>query len=668
MDTVSIRRQILDILQGKRAAFLGVLYSVITAFSFYFSYEIRFDFSVPIEHQSERIHIIILVVIVKLIALFFARQMGSMLTFFGVSDIFRLGFAFLGSAILMLLLRYIGFPNLSPPRGVLLIDLLVCMALFCTIRLGARLFRERFSLGQKGQKKDLERVVIIGAGDTGASLVSSLINAPSRGFRPVAFLDDNAKKHGKFIYGVPVAGKPEDFPRLTQIESVRRAIIAMPSAPQRRVAEIALFLGRLGIQVETVPALEDLASGRARVSRIRPIEIQDLLGRDVVNLDNQAIARFIDGKTVLVTGAGGSIGSELCRQIVDCRPRRLLLIDQSEPALFEVEQELRIRGHSEIILPLVADIVDVERMRGLFSKHLPQVVFHAAAHKHVVLMEQQPSEAIKNNAMGTRKLAEIAADHGVETFILISTDKAINPTSVMGASKRLAELHLLALHSALNTRNLAGKAALSRSDEGPDFENLEAQSPIELEHCDGNIPNQSPRTKMMAVRFGNVLGSSGSVVTIFKKQIESGGPVTVTHPDVKRYFMTIPEAVGLVLQASVMGEGGEIFVLDMGNPVKIVDLARNMIELSGKVVGEDIEIKFTGLRLGEKLFEEIQHSTEEHLPTKHPRVFRFIGDKATMAASRAAMNDLEPFVDTLENGELKRILKSVIPEYRPSLD
>jgi FlaA1/EpsC-like NDP-sugar epimerase len=667
LESASMRRQILNILQGKRAAILCVVYSTVIAFSFYLSYGIRFDFAVPVEHQRERIRIVLIVVLVKLTALFFARQMGSMLTFFGVQDIFRLGSAFLFSVALLILPRFLGFPDWSPPRGVLLIDLLVCMATFCSLRLGARLFRERFLMGQKTRGRPLERVAIIGAGDTAASLVGSLISTPSRGFRPVAFLDDDIVKHGMFIHGVAVEGKPEDFCKLSQLEGVRRAIIAMPSAPQKRIAEIALFLRRLDIQVETVPALEDLASGRARANRIRPLEIQDLLGRSVVELDMGAIGQFIDQKIVLVTGAGGSIGRELCRQIVRLNPRRLILVEQSEPSLFEIEQDLIALGFSDSVLPVIADIMDATRMRALFSTHNPQVVFHAAAHKHVHLMERHPSEAIKNNAVGTRRLAEIAVDHGVETFILISTDKAINPMSVMGASKRLAELHLLALHSGL----CAGDHALEHA--------VRSEKPISSSAEDVRMatsqgsgekasPHQRLRTKLMAVRFGNVLGSSGSVVPIFKKQIEAGGPVTVTHPDVTRYFMTIPEAVGLVLQASVLGDSGDILVLDMGSPVKIVDLATNMIELSGNKVGDDIEIKFTGLRLGEKLFEELQHGTEEHLPTTHPRIFRFVGDGDASKASRMAIEELEPFVDELPNNDLKRILNVVIPEYRPSLE
>jgi FlaA1/EpsC-like NDP-sugar epimerase len=657
-----MRRQFIDIIRSKRAAVLVLLYASVTAFSFFFAYEVRFDFAVPPERQQERLHMLWLVISVKLLALFFARQMGIMITFFGVPDFFRLCLALLVSALLLIMPRFVGYSDLCPPRGVLLIDFLVCLAAFCSFRLGARLFRERFLMGKKMPGRILERVAIIGAGDTAASLVGDLINMPSRGFRPVAFLDDDVSKHGKFIHGVRIAGTPEEFSSLSCLDGVRHAIIAMPSAPLKRVAEIALFLGRMGIQVETVPALEDLASGKARVSRIRPVEIQDLLGRSVVELDTASIRHFVENKVVMVTGAGGSIGSELCRQIAQLNPRRLLMIEQAEPSLFLIEQELNKLGFAALALPLVADIMDLTRMNALFATHAPHVIFHAAAHKHVNLMERQPAEAVKNNAVGTRKLAEVAMMHGADAFVLISTDKAINPTSAMGASKRLAELHLQALHAAMvGEEGQTHHAALAASEKGLSGGALATREAAVA----ARDQSPSPKTKFMAVRFGNVLGSSGSVVPIFKKQIDEGGPVTVTHPDVTRYFMTIPEAVGLVLQASVMGKGGEIFVLDMGQPVRIIDLAKNMIELSGYTVGEDIEIKFTGLNPGEKLFEELQHHTEQHLPTGHPRIMRFVNGGDAAKASRMAIQEFESFVDELSANDLKRSLKAVIPEYEP---
>lgn len=625
-----MKQQLTDIIRGNRALLLTVIYAVVAALSFYVSYEIRFDFVVPPEFQRERLDFLWIAVVVKLLALLLARQMGSLVTFFGVPDFLRLTAALLGTVLFLLMSRYFNQGIAVPPRGVLLVDFLVCLAALCSFRLGARLFRERVLMGQRSQGR-IEHVAIIGAGHTGASLVRDLISSPFRGFRPVSILDDDTSKHGQFIHGVCVEGPPEAFSTLRSLKGVTRAIIAMPAAPQKRLAAIALDLSRHGVHVETVPALEDLASGKARVSRIRPIEIEDLLGRSVVDLDTTSIRHMIENKVVMVTGAGGSIGSELCRQIVQLHPRRLLIVEQSEPALFQIEREINKLGAPCTTSALVADVLDSPRMEGLFSLYQPQIVFHAAAHKHVALMERQPSEAIKNNSIGTRKLAALAVAHNAEAFVLISTDKAINPTNVMGASKRLAELHLQALHES----NQSGGVAT---------------------------------TKLMAVRFGNVLGSSGSVVPIFKKQIESGGPVTVTDPEVTRYFMTIPEAVGLVLQASTMGSGGEIFVLDMGQPMKIVDLAKNMIELSGYKVGEDIEIQFIGLKPGEKLFEELQHHTEMFRATAHPRVMRFVSAGGAPEVSRLAIERLEPILHSASPNDIKVLLKEIVPEYVPYLD
>jgi len=456
-------------------------------------------------------------------------------------------------------------------------------------------------------------------------LASEFINAPSRGFKPVAFFDDNPDKVGQLIHGVPVLGRPELITSTGETVQVQKVVIAMPSAQAKRVSEIALLMTGLGLKVETVPSLEELTSGRSRASRTRPVEVQDLLGRDPVNLDSRAIRQFVEGRSVMVTGAGGSIGGELCRQIAALNPKRLLMVDQAEGNLFMIEQELEERGVGAIALPLVADILDVPRMESIFVRHRPEVVFHAAAHKHVYLMERQPAEAIRNNVIGTRKLAQLACESGVSEFVFISTDKAINPTSVMGATKRLAEIQILAIQA--------------------------------LQPDDG--------TRFMSVRFGNVLGSSGSVIPIFKRQIDKGGPVTVTHPDVTRYFMTIPEAVGLVLQSAVLGRGGEIFVLDMGKPVKILDLARQMIVLSGYKPDDDIEIKFTGLKPGEKLFEEIQHKTEKYQPTEHPRIMHFASQ--TMF-SESELAELEMQLHELEPVEVKKYLQHLLPEYAAHLE
>ncbi|HVE15292.1 MAG TPA: nucleoside-diphosphate sugar epimerase/dehydratase, partial [Chthoniobacterales bacterium] len=408
--------------------------------------------------------------------------------------------------------------------------------------------------------------------------------------------------------------------------SVDEVVFAMPSAVGKRVREIVQVLNEAKLKFETVPSLEQLVNGDVRVSQIRPVELEDLLGRETVSLATDRISGLIKGRTIMVTGAGGSIGSELCRQILEYLPRQLLLVERCEVQIFQIEQELLGRTPHAPIVALVADIMDDLRMRGLFERFSPEVVFHAAAHKHVPMMESQPYEAFRNNAIGTKKLANLAAKFGVDRFILISTDKAINPTNVMGATKRLAEIYLQALQR----------------------------------------HNGTP-TKFMAVRFGNVLGSSGSVIPTFKRQIAAGGPVTVTHPDVTRYFMTIPEAAGLVLQSATQGQGGEIFVLDMGKLLKIADVARQLIELSGLKPDVDIEIKYTGLRPGEKLFEELNLAAEDTIPTDHPKVMRFVGVPRELESFRGDLLQVQDRAVAMSADQVKLELQKLLPEYKPYL-
>jgi FlaA1/EpsC-like NDP-sugar epimerase len=665
---------------GLRFWVVGGAYLLLLSASFYLAFELRFDFALTREAQQERMQLLGYVLAIKFLCLVLMRQMGSVMRYFSMPDLARLVAAMALSAVLLLVPRFLEQANLTLSRGVLLIDFLLSVIGLCALRLAFRIYQERITAARGGREHKYQAVVIVGAGDTGASLTKDLLARPSRGLRPIALLDDDATMHGRLIHGVPVEGSPAQFASIFALKEVTHAIIAMPTAPVKRRGEIALQLARLGVKVETVPAIEDLASGKARVSRIRPIEIQDLLGRPAVDLDNASIRNLVEHKVVMVTGAGGSIGSELCRQIAALNPRRLLLVEQSEPALFIIEQELIKLGYSGSILPCVADILDANRINALFATHSPNIVFHAAAHKHVYLMERQPAEAIKNNAMGTRLLAEIAIAHGTETFMLVSTDKAINPTNVMGASKRLAEIHLQAVYAEqfkTASTPIYSRGAVQGSDETStkiDANKERARSGNRAEVAGPYLLNSTASpfkrkpTKIMAVRFGNVLGSSGSVLPIFKQQIEEGGPVTVTHPDVTRYFMTIPEAVGLILQSGGMGQGGEIFVLDMGQPVKIVDLAKSMIELSGYKVGEDIDIRFTGLKAGEKLFEELQHHSEQHTPTAHPRIMQFSSTNDFSKVSQLARTDFEPFVDELSANDLKKNLKILIPEYEPCLD
>ena len=583
---------------------------------------LRFDFVVPQEYLPTLIGWVF-VAGAKLLFLAWFGQFYGLLSYFSVPDFKRIVYAMGCAAAVLLGVRLMMSTMVfAPPRGVILTDFVISVAALTILRLVFRRIREAASDGSA--PTSLRRVAIIGAGDVGARLALELEAKRGLGLTPVAFFDDDAAKHGSSIHGIPVIGPPERLLVEKDRLGIQKLIIAMPSASARRMGEVLSAVRAVGLRAETVPSTAQLASGHLRVSQLREVEIEDLLGRDPVKLDTDNIRILIAGRVVMVTGAGGSIGSELCRQIAAFTPERLLLVDQSEVQLFPIEQELIELGHGPMVMPLVADILDQPRMRQLFARFRPQVVFHAAAHKHVPMMEAQPGEALKNNSVGTAGLADVALEFGVDRFVMISTDKAINPTSVMGASKRLAEIYVQSLHAA-----------------NPD------------------------RTKFMAVRFGNVLGSSGSVVPIFKKQIAAGGPVKVTHPEVTRYFMTIPEAVGLVLQSAVLGDGGEIFVLDMGQPVKIVDLARQLIELSGLRPEIDIEIQFTGLRPGEKMFEEIALANENHTPTAHPKVMRFVAQPLPYAEARRIMDTFRERAVAGDAAELKQLLKQAVPEYRP---
>ncbi len=655
---------VVDAGQNRRTAILALVYTAIISASFHLAYEVRFDFLVPEQHQAERLRLLPWVIGIKLVALVAARQLGSMMTYFSIPDLLRLVWAMSGASLVLLLPRLVTTGSFAAPRGVLLIDFMLCIGGLCVARMGARMYRERIIGARRaatGVQQQQQRIAIVGAGDAGASLANEFLTHPSRGFKPVMFFDDDVTKHGKLVHGIPVVGPPEVAAEVKGLATLAKAVIAMPSASAKRIREVVMLFTQQGLKVETLPSLEELAAGRVKVSRIRPVEVQDLLGRDAVNLDSAGMRELIENRVILVTGAGGSIGGELCRQIAALNPRRLLMVEQSEGALFIIEQEMNELGFGTMAVALVGDILDRERMDYIFTRYEPAVVFHAAAHKHVFLMERQPAEAIRNNVLGTRQLAQLAAAHGIEAFVLISTDKAINPTSVMGATKRLAEIQLLAIAATQDDIRLRAAAAQELAGKGTAFDGV----PIPAPGSRLVSPVSPTSTKFMAVRFGNVLGSSGSVVPIFKRQIALGGPVTVTHPDVTRYFMTIPEAVGLVLQSFVLGKGGEIFVLDMGQPVKIVDLARQMIILSGFQPGEDIEIAFTGLKPGEKLFEELQHQTEEHQPTEHPRIMRFVSHAMF---SESGVQELEQRLYEFDSNQLKALLKNLVPEYTPFLD
>lgn len=617
--------QKLRAVSGSRFAVLLVSYTFVLTASIWLAYQLRFDFEVPEKVASTMPWVILWVVVLKLALLFLFRQFAGLLTYFSTPDLQRVFVALATAGVIIGVIRWTEGVPVAPPRGVILVDFVVSFLAVSGLRLGFRMYRQQRLPARPSSSRNARCVGIIGAGDVGASLAQELMFKRGLGLKPVAFFDDNPAKWHSRIHGIPVIGSLEVLADRKESLHLDEAIIAMPKAGSRRLNEVVKFLQEAGIKFETVPSLDQLATGQVRLTQLRPVEIQDLLGRDQVHLETEDIAGLIRGKSVMVTGAGGSIGSELCRQICQYGPRKLLLVEQSEVQMFLIERELVDLGYGDLIVPQVADVTDQARLASIFRVHPPEVIFHAAAHKHVPLMESQPGEAIRNNVLGTMTVAELAVEYEAERFVLISTDKAINPTNVMGATKRLAEIFMQSFQAA----------------------------------------NQGAATKFMAVRFGNVLGSSGSVIPTFKKQIAAGGPVKVTHPDVTRYFMTIPEAVSLVLQSATQGLGGEIFVLDMGKPIRIADLARQMIELSGFRPEEDIAIEFVGLRPGEKMFEELCYNCEDMDRTQHPKVMRLKSEANRLSQVRQLISRIEGQLHTAEAAELKLLLKTAVPEYQP---
>lgn len=611
-----------------RNLLLLLFYAFVSGGSYWFAYDLRFDFGIEAYpgHVSDRINTIWWVVGLQLMLLYAGGQVDSILSYFRLPDAMRLFAALFANCLILLSMWYLYGGHNVPPRAVILTYFLLSFLIISGFRI---LMRVRSSRSPKDwfSIDRADNVIIIGAGEVGAGLCAELMGKAGLGMRPVAFLDDDPRKIGRYIHGLLVADSVDQIPKAAKRFSANKAVIAFPSASVKRMRQVAELAREAGLEVDTVPALTDLVSGRAQIAQLRPVQLEDLLGRDSVDLNSEEIRAMLEGKRVLVTGAGGSIGSELVAQILTFAPSCLLCMDQAEIAVFELEQNILATGTTRgvKVRTCVADVLNHEVLRAHFDDFRPEVVFHAAAHKHVNLMEAQPGEALRNNFFATINLARLSSGFGVERFVQISTDKAINPTSVMGASKRLAELAVGA------QQNAAGNT-----------------------------------TKFMSVRFGNVLGSSGSVITIFRRQIALGGPVTVTDPEVRRFFMTLEEAVGLVLQCATQGEGGEIFVLDMGEPVKIDDLARQMIELSGYRPGEDIEIVYTGLRPGEKRYEEVQHISEKLRETPHPRVLRFVADRDNKLDFAQLERELSDVVAGCDPSAIKAAIQQFVPEYQPA--
>ncbi len=513
-------------------------------------------------------------------------------------------------------------PEIIVPRSTYIISAMITIMIIGGSRFIWRIVRSSYLSIQPHHR----RALIVGAGNTGSMVLKELRHKPNSEYYPVAFVDDDPHKYMLEIQGVCVLGNRHDIPSIVEKLKIEDIIIALPSATRDEIIEILEICKKTGVKVNIIPRINDLINGNLSISSIRDVSVEDLLGREPVKLNLNEIASYLFDKVVLVTGAGGSIGSELCRQISSFRPKQLLLLGHGENSIYEIELELRKKFPELLIEPIIADIQDKNRLRQVFSYFNPEVIFHAAAHKHVPLMEKNPMEAIKNNILGTKNVAECAHEFNASRFVMISTDKAVNPTNVMGATKRIAELIIQSL-------------------------------------------DKISETQFSAVRFGNVLGSRGSVIPIFKKQIKEGGPVTITHPDMVRYFMTIPEAVQLVIQTGALARGGEIFILDMGKPVKIADLAYDLIKLSGLDPNKDIKIVFTGIRPGEKLFEELLTNEEGTSATKHDRIY--VGKPSNLSADQfatmmARIDELLKKDGSVTPSEVKLTLRQILPSYSSS--
>ena len=608
--------------QLKNPKFYAMIFMDISIFivALFLSYLLRFEFSLAHINMKQIYQLLLWMVPLKFIIFLSFGLYGGMWRYTSVRDFWRLAQAcFLSTVIVMVIILTINrFEGYS--RAVFIADCIITFLLVGGVRMAIRSFYAAHMNTGAGVfplvNTHLTRVLIIGAGDAGEKILREIIENYTLNYKVVGFIDDDAGKQGQTIHRIPILGTLERLPAIVKRANIQQILIAVPSANGSQLRRFVEACQKSETSYKILPGIGDLIDGRVSVKLLRDISYEDLLGRSPVHLDTKGIRNYLDGKTILITGCGGSIGSELCRQVMKYQPRKLILLDLSESSLFHIQMEMQDANYGHLCESVLGRVQNEDLMNHVFEKYKPDVVFHAAAYKHVPMLEKNPWEAVFNNIIGSRVLMETAIRHHVERFVVVSTDKAVRPSNVMGASKRVTEL---------------------------------------IMQC-----QQGNGTKFMAVRFGNVVGSSGSVIPFFRRQIERGGPVTVTHPEVNRFFMTIPEASQMILQAGMMGEGGEIFILRMGTPVKILDMARDLIRLSGKEPDVDIKIVFTGLRDGEKLYEELITVGEGIMPTEHRKVMvlrtndLFNGAKNQQEAKKQLYREIDELVKIAARHDVKR--------------
>ena len=605
--------------------------------SWYAAFLLRYNFDLPMDSSVMAVRLLPVVILIKIIAFYFFNVYRGMWRYTSLIDLFNIIKASVLSTLVIIALIIFSHSFTGFARSILVIDGVMTILFISGSRVCLRLYFEMMSedvanrtltdrlMGKKKNRKEAINLLIIGAGDSGEKILREIRDNIRLKYHVVGFLDDDYGKQGRMIHGVPVMGRIDELKSVADRVDVNEVLIAAPSSTSEQMRAIVACCKQSGLVFKTLPGIGELIDGKVSVNAIRDVAYRDLLGREVVHLEEDRIGSYIEQKQVLVTGAGGSIGSELCRQICRFNPKTIVLFDQAESPLYDIDLELRRNFPYIQIVPVLGDIRNQERLFHAFDTHKPQIVFHAAAYKHVPMLEIQPWEAILNNIAGTRNLVNIANQFNVERFVLVSTDKAVRPTNIMGTTKRIAELM------------------------------------VQGQNCD-----KGAVTRFITVRFGNVVGSVGSVVPLFKRQIEQGGPVTITHPEVTRYFMTIPEASQLILQAGAMGKGGETYILEMGTSVKIADMAKDLIRLSGFEPDKDIKIEYIGLRPGEKLYEELITEGEDIVPTDHKKIMVLSG----MICELDRLNgDIDSLIETAkkQDGEMiKTLLKKIVPEYMPN--